>query len=311
MAGSGSLLNKQLIRLRIRTPKITRRGFLNHEVCRPFDVTIHNHQIQSPIPIQVNRSDTEPGHLQTRRPQSGLRRDVAIQAIRFPFPERIRFAVEVGHKQIESTITIEILVDDPHVRLGLSHLINRNTTQHPLFPKSPILLLNPEMIRLHVVGNKKVRAFILIKVGTDESQSAPRGRCQTTGHRDIFKLRPSSLRRPPPVSVKAINGSWKRLRATEVSQPFPITAVTSRQIVDVIHHHEIQPAIAVKIDKAAGGRPFGIRYIGQFRFITKRSISLIHEKPIVPDVGQKHIQIPVVIDITDRNPHPVTGVDQA
>jgi hypothetical protein len=82
-------------------------------------------------------------------------------------------------------------------------------------------------------------------------------------------------------------------------------------VIDVIDHHQVQPAVAVVIDETSRGTPeqrIQARLLGN---VGKRAVAVVQEQPRPAELGDEHVGPPVVVDVADGHAHAVAGDVQA
>jgi hypothetical protein len=98
------------------------------------------------------------------------------------------------------------------------------------------------------------------------------------------------------------------LRPAVVALAGFIEAGTVWIVLDVICHHEIEPAVAVVIDEGGGDGPEGIIEAGfSGGEFAEGAIAAIHEEPHGAVLGDEDIGPAVVVHIADCDAHSAPG----
>ncbi len=103
----------------------------------------------------------------------------------------------------------------------------------------------------------------------------------------------------------------RRTRTAKLRFASVVEASSSRVVIHIVHHYEIQPAIAVVIEERRHHRPRGIVDDGGLGDLSERAVAVIHEK-VRPDIfSNEHIGPTVVVDVADGNAHAIARDVQA
>ena len=73
-------------------------------------------------------------------------------------PQSIRFAVQVGHEQIEASLVVRVAEGNAHPSEGLAHGGHGDAPGYGLIGEGAIVLVDPEAIVVAIVGDKRYRA---------------------------------------------------------------------------------------------------------------------------------------------------------
>src|SRR6185369_10782737 len=89
-----------------------------------------------------------------------------------------------------------------------------------------------------------------------------------------------------------------------------IRAVRNRKI-SVVHHHQIEPAITIVVEKTRGGAP--TRIVGRrvLRHIVKRTVAFVEIHLVRTEIGEIEIGPTIVVDVADSGAHAVTSRNDA
>ena len=108
--------------------------------------------------------------------QTALGGAIFVQPLADVQIERVAFVVQIGDEQILVLVTVDVAEIDAHASLGLSHPVDRHARQQRLVrERARSALVDPELIRIAVVGHVEVEPAIVVVVRGQDTESARRG----------------------------------------------------------------------------------------------------------------------------------------
>src|SRR5687768_12869423 len=97
----------------------------------------------------------------------------------------------------------------------------------------------------------------------------------------------------------------KGMRSAEVALPGFIKANAGGIIDHIVCDDEIEPAIAIVIEKAGGNRPQRIIEPGLDE-LAEGAVRLVAKQPDPAELGDEHVTPAIVVNVTDGDAHPAT-----
>ena len=105
--------------------------------------------------------------------QTALGRAIFVESLADVQVERVALVVQIGDEQILVAVTVDVAEIDAHASLGLSHPVDRHAGQQRLVAeRARSALVDPELIRVAVVGDVDVEPAIVVVVGGEHAESA-------------------------------------------------------------------------------------------------------------------------------------------
>src|SRR5712692_7912700 len=77
----------------------------------------------------------------------------------------------MGHEDVENAVASNVPEGDSHIGLGLPQAVEGEAPYDRFFLESPILLVDPQVVRLAIVGDKNVGPAVAVEVGADHAES--------------------------------------------------------------------------------------------------------------------------------------------
>src|SRR6266404_4238025 len=78
-------------------------------------------------------------------------------------------------------------------------------------------------------------------------------------------------------------------------------------VIDIVDHHEIEPAIAVVIDKTCRSGPVQVLQAGFLGNLAESAAALIEKESGTAELCDEHVGPAVVVDVADGHAHAVAG----
>src|SRR6266513_2328326 len=150
----------------------------------------------------------------------------------------------MSHKYVLGSVAVKITGIHSHAGLRLSVPINRSSRQQSPVLECAVLLIDPELIGVPIVGDVCIYPPVAVEVSRNHAKSSSEILAESGCRRDI-------LEGPVTLVVKqAIPHGAKRARPAVVSRA--CLGVASRTIgnrkIDVVHNDQVKPAIPVVVE---------------------------------------------------------------
>ncbi len=106
-------------------------------------------------------------------------------------------------------------------------------------------------------------------------------------------------------------GAGKHLGMAEIGPRRRAEAALRRIVIDIMDDDQVEPAVAIEIDKAGRSGPMDAietRFLGDLR---KRAVAIVEKQPHAAVFGQHDVGPTVVVHVADRHAHVVAVDSQA
>ena len=253
-------VGKQLVALLVVAPERRAQAAgsrLGSSRLRALDPAIHHRGVNPAVLIEIGQHDSKPGAAPGGSGQAGRCGPVLKEPLRSLSPEGQGLLGEVGHEDVEETVSIDIADANPHVRLGRSHGVAGDPARQGFLLERAIPLVDPEVIGLAVVGDHDVGPAVAAEVAAEDAQAGTGGQCHADLDSDILET--DGIRRDRPgaaqVAKKFRDGAEKRRRAAEVPPAIGTGTPARRVVVEIVDDHEVEPAVTVVIEERRGCPP--------------------------------------------------------
>ena len=167
-------VSEQLAAISIRAPVRTQLGdHLRHPaglVSAPH-ASVDNRQIGKTVLIKIREDGPEPRAAPRGVGQSRHGRAFLKQAARPLLPERVVLLGQMRDENIEQAVAIHVTGGDAHVRVRAAHGVVGEAAPPGLVAKSAVVLIDPERVRLRVIGHQNVRPAISVEVSADHAEA--------------------------------------------------------------------------------------------------------------------------------------------
>src|SRR6266705_345367 len=281
---------------------------LTHQLRQQLYSSVDDQQIEPAIVVIVKERraktcKTMPGHSQTC-----LARTVFKKGFTQIHVKRVRLVHQVGDKDVFGAIAVEISRIHTHAGLCLSISVDGGAGQERVVLKRPVLLVNPELIGITIVGDVNVCPAVTIKIGGDHTQSVAELFVHACADSDVFKCTVAF------VMKQAVAGRAKNAWCAIVLRAGGgVTGGTvSRGKIRVVHYHQIKPAIPIIVEEGGARPPAWIIRPSFLCDFGKRPITFVQVHLVSTEVCNIQIGTAVVIDVADCDAHPVSvGHDAA
>src|SRR4051812_17196585 len=214
----------------------------------------------------------------------------------------MKFFREVRDKQIGQSVTIEVRKRHAHISGRGSHGVVSYSTLSRFIHESAVMPVDEKTVRSTVVSTKDIRPSIAVKIRANDSESRPGWTENAARLRDIYETR-SVGRLGRRITPKAQRSVSKTFRRAEILLALDIVADVVGVIVDIVAHHNVQPAVPVVIDESGRRGPARVIQTGLFRDFTKLACPQVLEKVDCPILCNQQVRQPVVIDVTGIGAH--------
>src|SRR3984957_18053606 len=215
-----------------------------------------------------------------------FRADLPVISGAFVAVERLVIVGERPRIEVDQAVVAVIAYRQPHRGRLPSILIQRKTGEHADIFKSPVSLIDIEIVWGRIVGDEQVYPPVVIHI--DE--------CRREAVGDVFVGHAGFLTdvRERTISVVMKKMIGLALQASR-SAHYAFTAELAKAIpggwrkmihipVDVSRNEEIQPAISVVVAEAGASRPVAQSNSRLFRHVGKRAIVVVVIKTVLSEI---------------------------
>src|SRR5207245_5291548 len=146
---------------------------------------------------------------------------------------------------------VDVADADAHVGFGNTHPVISDATAGTLFRKRAVPAVDPQTIRLQVVGHQQVRPAVIVEIGSDHPHSPPGQTTETRSQRYVLEAH----RRAPEVLIELGHLTLKLPRRAIIAlQPHALTLLGGI-IAGIIGDRQIEPAIPIEVEEAGTNGP--------------------------------------------------------
>lgn len=138
-----------------------------------LDAPVHLRQVEVAVLVEVAEERAEAGAAPARGGEAREGRAVGKLPRRILRVEDVQLIGEVGDVEVEEAVAVGIAEGDAHVGGRLPHGVISHAAHHRLLLESAVLLVDPQVVRLAVVGDEEVGPVIAVQVGGDDPQPGP------------------------------------------------------------------------------------------------------------------------------------------
>ena len=172
--------------------------------------------------------------------------------------------------------------------------------------EASVAVVDPQQVVGHVVGDVDVEVAVVVEVLGNHAERGP-GLVDARGMAD-FREAAGAL-----VAEQAIPGRLVDLGRTVTRLAFVATAwlVVGQAEIDVVGDVEVAQAVAVEVREACTDRPRVARKCIERRDVPEPAVAQVLEQLVRPEVGEKDIEVAVVVDVPRGDPHAVAGCTNA
>src|SRR5207248_8683911 len=135
------------------------------------DPAVEDGEIQSPIMIKIGQNGPKARSPPARTRQS-RRGSPVLKHPSGPLPPQgVGLFGEVGHEDVEKALANNVPKSNPHVGLCLPQTIEGQAAHGGFFLERPVFLVDPQVVRLFIVGDKNIGPAVAIEIGADYPES--------------------------------------------------------------------------------------------------------------------------------------------
>src|SRR5687768_11066846 len=161
--------------------------FSAYQIRQQLNRSVDDEKVKPSIVIVVKEERAETREATAWHSQAGLASAVFKESLTEIHIEGIRLVHQVGHKDVISTIAIEISRVYAHTCFGLSVSVDSSARQKCIVHKRAILLIDPELVWISIVCDVDVHPTIVIEIRCDYSQPMTKLLVDSRGHRYVFE----------------------------------------------------------------------------------------------------------------------------
>ena len=257
------------------------------------------------VVVEVEKRDAEAHKRQRRKADAALRRRVSEQAALQATIECVHFEIEVGNHQIQQPVAVVVAGIDAHARARLAVSANGDAGHQPRFREPQAARVAEQKVRHRVVRDEHVGPPVVVVVADHDPEAV--------GAQRADARRPAHVRKDAPAVVavqRARQGVVLQRVAVEADAAAGVTAERAvRAIgVDVIHHPEVEIAVAIQIRKRAARAPSRIAHARGDGHIAEGAVAGIPVERIRSVVGDVQVRAAVAIVVAGARAHAVLAM---
>src|SRR5688572_29665226 len=196
---------------------------------------------------------------------------------------------EMSDEQIPHPVPIHIAKRNSHVRRRRTHRVESQSALRGFFGEGAVASIQKKPVWSPVVRAKDIRPAVAIKVRAHQSQRYARHARETAHLSAILQPRSGAGYRGD-VAPKTSDRPSERLRRTEILPALNVMTNISWVVIDVVANNEVEPPIAIKIQKTRRRRPARIVEPGFLRDFAKLSGAKILKEPHCAVLGHEQIR---------------------
>src|SRR5205823_1901318 len=138
------------------------------------------------------------------------------------------------HEDVEQAVAVHVTERGPHVGLGLAHAVVGEAARHGLLLERAVALVDPQVIRFAVVGNKDVRPTVAVEVGAENAETRPRRPAEARLQRDVLEPDRAwgGAGGAAPIVIELGDLASERARPAVIKATVPARALLIRHKID-------------------------------------------------------------------------------
>ena len=186
-------------------------------------------------------------------------------------------------------------------------MVQCDPRQQCLVAERPVAAVDSTTVLVTVVGDVDVDPTVAVEVVGDDAERPP------VRARDL-RLGGNVVEGPvPAVAVEPVGHGQVPLRPAVVPYSGRRRAVriTAGTVVDVVADVEVEPAVAVEVEKRSRESPAGAARADAVRDVGESTVAVVAEQPVGAEPGEIQIDPTVVVEVARRGAHAVTRDVQA
>ena len=198
----------------------------------------------------MNRG-AEPG--EAKLEQSELRGAILEQPVADVQVQRVAFVVQIRDEQILVAVAIDVCRVDAHAPLRLPRPIHGHACQQRIvFEDAGATLVDPQLVRVAVVGDVQIGPAVAVEVGRQDAESSRRTSAPMPGARGDVGEGSVAIVVQQPVGHRVVDdGIAVVARGAGGKAP----ALHVRPEVDVVGDEQIEPAVPVVVEEGRARAP--------------------------------------------------------
>ena len=265
------------------------------------DVAVGEEDVEPAVVVEVGKARTpsEPARVEPETRLEGLVFTTPLPGIGV---ERRGVAGEVGLHDVQPPVAIEVADADAHAGLRLAVLAVRAAGSDADVFERAVVAVAVQRARVGVVGHVDVGPAVVVEVQRDDAEPV-----RPAGLGDPGAVRHVDERAVALVAIQqvlAARQSWRSARDRDALVPAQarVRRRRGREVeIDVVGDKQVQPAVAVDVEKGAAGAPSlpGRRQAARRRHLDERAAPGVVEQAVAPVVGHEQIVVAVVVVVAD------------
>ena len=208
----------------------------------------------------------------------------------------------MGHEQVVVAVGVEVAGIDAHAALDPAIVIERRTRQQRAVAEGPVLLIDPQLVRLAIVGDIDVHPPVPVDIRGHD----PERRTKVAGHPCLG--RNVDERPVPTVAIQPVRNRREGCRSAVV--PFPAACEALGlpcvdAVVEVVADIQVKPAIAVDVDERRRHAPPGVSRARRPGDIGEGPVAVVAKQLVWPEAGAIQVDPAVIVDVTRCDAHTI------
>ena len=208
---------------------------------------------------------------------------------------------DVGHEEVVVAVGVEVAQIDPHARLAAPRAVHGHAVQQGAVGEGPVLLVDPQLVGLAVVGHVDVEPTVAAEIGGQDAEGRPVLAPRAGAGRHVLE------RAVPAVAIQAVGRRRVALRRTVVplAGQRQATLLVLGIVVDVVADVQVQPAVPIDIRERRRHPPARVVHAGPPRDVAERPVPVAAKQLIGAQPRAVQIDPPVVVEVSGRHSHAV------
>ena len=262
------------------------------------DPPVDDRAVQPPVVVEVREGDSPARAPPRPGRQPGGERLVVERAARSLCPERVGLDPEVTDQEIQEAIVVDVSERDPHPRPRLAHRVVGHAAGHGLVGEGAVAFVDPEAVRLGVVGDEYVGPPVAVEVGAHHPQTRPGKLTQAGRQGHVAEL---DFLVPGLVVEQPGHRAGEHVRRAVPALPVRLGADPRGIDIDPVNDDQIEPPVAVVIHEAGGGRPPAGRHARVRGHLLELHPAHVQEQPDAAVQRDQYVRLSVVVNVPDRD----------
>ena len=271
---------------------------------------VSDKQIQVAVTVQVGPLGAEAGIRPAHCGQREVLGAIVEISVAVVDQQGVVFGVQMRKKDVLVAVEVKISSAHAHAGLGEPGGVVGGAGEQGGVLESLAAEVDPQLVRVAVVGDIDIRPGIAVEVGADDAQAAAIGGVDACGDGHVAESRRAGI---AGIAEQPVRDRIKRLRTAVVAPAGRAVAdlVLPHGEIHIVGDEQIDEAVPIVIHEGGAGAPAILRRNRAVGNVRERSVAIVAIQRVRPEVGDVQIGIAVVVEVRDGDAHAVPAIAHA